>query len=261
MIADGFFEKYGPVALVTGASSGIGRSFAGLLAAQKFDLVLVARRAPLLEEMAAEFTRQHGVSVTILPVDLATKNAAAEILAAAAGLDVGLVVSNAGYGFRGEHWTLDPAALSDMLMVNCHTPMLLANLFMPRLLARGKGGMIFTSSVEALLGMPFSGGYSATKGFVNRLGEALWAEAAHYGIDVLTVCPGATDTAALTRAGMDAKTVPNVMSPDDVAQLALVNIANGPVYLPNPHYKAMFEKLLSMPQRDALSAMAAGMRK
>ena len=260
-MADAFLTKYGPVALVTGASSGIGRSFAALLAAKGFDLVLVARRVERLEQLAAEFTAKHKVNVKVVPVDLAGVNAAAEMLEATAGLDVGLVVSNAGFGLRGWHEDHPPAGLNEMLMVNCNTPMLLANGFIPRLKARGKGGIIFVSSVEALLGVPFSAGYSASKGFMNRLGEALWAELTPHGLDILTVCPGATDTEALARAGMDAKAVPNVMSPDDVGRLALENIANGPVYLPSPHYKAMFEKLAAMPQRDALTAMAAGVPK
>jgi len=235
-------DKYGPTALVTGASAGIGRAFAEILAGRGFNLVLASRRATELTALA------HQLEVK-------------QILDATSTLDIGLVVSNAGYGLKGDHAGHKPAELSAMLMVNCNTPMLLANGFTPRLRARGKGGIIFTSSVEALLGMPYSAAYSATKGFVNRLGEALWAELTPDGIDVLTLCPGATATDALRRAGMDPATMPNVMSPEDVARLALENIANGPVYLPSAHYQAMFKQLLAMPTRDALTAMAAGMKK
>jgi short-subunit dehydrogenase len=260
-MADAFLQTYGPVALVTGASSGIGRAFAENLAARGFDLVLVARRVERLEKLAEQFSKQHGTRTKTWPIDLADKNAAAKILQATAGLDVGLVVSNAGFGLRGEHASHAPADLSEMLMVNCHTPMLLAQGFIPRLQARGKGAIVFISSVEALLGVPYSAGYSATKGFTNRFGEAIWGELTPGGIDVLTVCPGATDTEALTRAGMDAKTAPNVMSPDEVARLALENITNGPVYLPSPHYRQMFDQLLAMPRRDALAAMAGSYKK
>jgi len=261
MAADEFLHKYGPVALVTGASAGIGRSFATNLAAKGFNLVLSARRAPELEGLAGELKAQHGVQVTICQVDLTEVTAVQQILDATAALDVGLVVSNAGYGFRGDHASQDPTALTGMLMVNCLAPMLLAQGFASRLRARGKGGIIFTSSVEALLGMPNSVAYGASKGFVNRLGEGLWGELTPDGIDVLTVCPGATATDALRRAGMDPATVPNVMSPDEVATLALENITNGPIFLPSPHYEAMFKQLLAMPTRDALTAMAGSMRK
>jgi short-subunit dehydrogenase len=147
-----------------------------------------------------------------------------------------------------------------MLMVNCHTPMLLANGFIPRLRQRGGGGILFTSSIEALLGVPFSAGYSASKGFLLRLGEALWGELTPEGIDVLTLCPGATDTEALARAGMDPARLPNVMSPAAVARLALENLSNGPSFIPSPHYQKLFEQLLAMPRRDALTAMARSNR-
>ena len=256
-----FVARYGPFALVTGASSGIGRSFAQQLAARGLDLVLVARRVQRLEDLARVLETTHGVRVTVCTIDLAEVTAARQILDATSNLDIGLVVSNAGFGLRGEHGGHKPADMTEMLMVNCHIPMLLAHGFIPRLRARGKGGLVFTSSVEALLGMPFSAAYSATKGFVNRLGEALWGELTPSGIDVLTLCPGATDTEALQRAGIDPATMPNVMLPDEVARLALENLRHGPVYIPSAHYRAMFERLLAMPRRDALSAVAANMKK
>ncbi len=260
-MADSLLEKYGSVALVTGASSGIGKAFAELLATEGFDLVLVARRVERLEKLKAEFEQRHKVRVTLCPADLSVANAAKEILQATAALNVGLVISNAGFGMRGPHESCDAGSLGEMLMVNCHTPMLLAHGFIPRLRARGKGGLVFISSVEGLLGVPFSTGYSASKGFMNRFGEALWGELTPAGIDVLTVCPGATDTEAMARAGMDAKSVPNVMAPEDVARLALENITSGPIYLPSAHYRQTFEQLLAMPRRDALTAMAGSYKR
>jgi len=251
-----FLEKYGPNALVTGASSGIGKSLASLLAARGFDLVLAARRAPLLETLAAELTAQHSVQVRVCQVDLAEVTAAAQILEATAALDVGLVVSNAGFSLKGGHGEQPPAGLTEMLMVNCHTPMLLTQGFIPRLRKRGRGGLLLTSSIEAMLGVPFSAAYSASKGFVLRLGEALWGELTPEGIDVLTVCPGATDTDALARAGVDPAKLPNVMSPDEVARLSLENMTNGPSFIPSAHYKAMFEQWVAMPRRGALTPMA-----
>ena len=123
-----------------------------------------------------------------------------------------------------------------------------------------KAASCCTSSVEALIGCPYSAAYSASKAFVKSFGEALWGELTPEGIDVLTICPGATDTEALGRHGIDPATLPNVMSPDAVAKLALENLNRGPVLITSEHYKATFEQLLSMPRRDALTAMAARMK-
>jgi short-subunit dehydrogenase len=95
---------------------------------------------------------------------------------------------------------------------------------------------------------------------VKSLAEALWGELTPEGIDVLAICPGATDTEALGRHGIDPTTLPNVMSPDAVAKLALENLSQGPVLITSEHYRATFDRLLSMPRRDALMAMAARMK-
>jgi len=146
-----------------------------------------------------------------------------------------------------------------MLLVNCLTPALLANGFAARPRARGQGGTIFTSSVEAWLGMPNSVAFAASKNFVNRLGNGPMGRADPRRHRCAPPCPGDTD--ALRRSGMDPATVPNVMSPDEVARLALENITNGPVYLPSPHYAAMFKQVLATPTRDALTSMAGSMKK
>lgn len=255
---DEFSERYGPVALVTGASSGIGSSFAKCLAGKGFDLVLVARRVERLEALAEEMRSEHGIEADVRRIDLAEGDAAQQILDATSSRDVGLVVSNAGTGVKGRFEDGDAMAMAEMLMVNCNTPMMLAHGFVPRLRERGRGGIILTSSVEGLIGCPYSTAYSSSKGFVNSLGEGLWGELTPEGIDVLTLCPGATATARLE--DVDLATLQNVMSPDDVARLALENIRNGPTYIPSEHYKATFEQLLSMPRRDALSAMASSMK-
>lgn len=257
----GFTERYGPIALITGASSGIGKAFAEQLAATGMDLVLVARRVPRLESLAAHLRSTHRIEVKVCPVDLAEASAAERIAAATASLDIGLLISNAGSGLKGEHSAQDPRALADMLKVNCNTPMQLTQTFIPRLRKRGKGGIILVSSVEALIGCPYSAAYSASKAFVRNLGEALWGELTPEGIDVLTICPGATNTEALARHGIDPAKLPHVMPPEAVAKLALENLTRGPVLITSEHYKATFNQLLSMPRREALAAMAARMKK
>jgi uncharacterized protein len=260
MMSSEFTNRYGPVALVTGASSGIGKSFAERLAEIGMDLVLVARRVQRMQSLAARLQANHGVAVKVCAVDLAATSAAEQIADATASLDIGLLVSNAGFGLKGDHGTNDPRTTAEMLMVNCNAPMQLAHRFIPRLRKRGKGGIILTSSVEALIGCPYSAAYSASKAFVKSLGEALWGELTPEGIDVLAICPGATDTEALGRHGIDPATLPNVMAPAAVAKLALENLRHGPVLITSEHYQATFERLLAMPRRDALSAMAARMK-
>lgn len=251
-----FKDRYGPVAIVTGASSGIGMAFAETLAARGLDLVLVARRIERLDELAARLSAAHGIAAHTLQIDLAQEDAAARIIDATSTLDVGLLISNAGFSMKGDHAGNDPALLTEMLMVNCHIPLHLTRGLIPRLRARGKGGIVLTSSIEGLLGCPYSSAYSATKALVKSLGEGLWAELQPDGIDVLTLCPGATETESLAKSGVDVSTMQNIMQPDEVVRLTLENIANGPTFISSAHYQAMFEQLLALPRRDALLAMA-----
>jgi short-subunit dehydrogenase len=255
-----FQNRYGPVALVTGASSGIGWALAERLAEAGLDLILVARRVQRLEFLAAQLADRHGISARPLAVDLARPDAPHAILQATADLDIGLVVSNAGFGMKGSHADNDPTVMAEMLMVNCHVPMQLTQGFIPRMLARGRGGMILTSSVEGLIGCPYSAAYSATKALVLALGEALWAELQPLGIDILTLCPGATESEAAARSGVELSSLQHVMSADAVARLALEHLADGPTFISSDHYRATFDHLLGLPKRDALQAMAQGMK-
>jgi len=252
-----FADTYGPVAIVTGASSGIGWGFAEELAARGLDLVLVARRKQQLDELAGLLERAHGTNVTVLPIDLASTDAAPRIDEATKGMDVGLVVSNAGFGFKGDHAALDAAELTDMLMVNCHVPMQLARAFTPRLRRRGNGGIVLTSSVEALIGVPKSAAYSSSKALVSAFGEALWAELLPDNIDVVTVHPGATISEASAKQGIDPAKLEDVKTGREVARLTLDALGKGPTFFSSEHYKAKFDQLLAMPRETALKAMAA----
>lgn len=259
-MVDDFKDRYGPVAVVTGASSGIGFAFAEELAERGFDLILAARRVDKMQELATRLEQAHGVRVDTHEIDLGAADGPAKLVAATAGRDVGLVISNAGFGFKGAHETAEPAMLTEMLMVNCNAPMLLAQAFLPQLKQRGKGGLIMTSSVEGLIGCPWSAGYSASKAMVVALGEALWGEAQGTGVDVLTLCPGATESEAAAKQGIDLSKLENVMSAREVACVTLDNITEGPTFVSSPHYRQSFEQLTALPRRQALTAMAGAMR-
>lgn len=254
---DRFRETYGPVALVTGASSGIGLAFAEELADRGFDLVLTARRTDRLEALAQRLLSSHAVRTTVIGADLADPAAPARILEATADIDIGLVVSNAGFNIKGAFETKEASAMTKMLTVNCHAPMQLAHGMIPRLKARGKGGLLFTASVEGLIGCPYSTAYSASKALVVAMGEGLWGEMLGTGVDVLTLCPGATESEAT--AGMEG--LVQLQSAPEVARLALDNLREGPTFVPHEHYRAMFDKLRALPRREALTGMAEGMRK
>jgi short-subunit dehydrogenase len=254
---DPFRETYGPIALVTGASSGIGLAFAEELAMRGFDLVLTARRTDRLDALAERLLSTHGVRTTVIGADLADPATPARILEATRGTDIGLVISNAGFNLKGAFEAQDAAAMAAMLTVNCHAPMQLAHGLIPRLKARGKGGIVFTASVEGLIGCPYSAAYSASKALVVALGEALWGEMLGTGIDVLTLCPGATESEAT--AGVPG--LANLQIAAEVATLALDNLREGPTFVPHAHYRALFDHLRTQPRREALAGMAEGMRK
>ncbi len=260
MTGQDFIDRYGSVALVTGASSGIGWAFAEELAARGFNLAVAARRTERLDELAEKLAAAYGTKTTVIAADLSDPAAPAALLDATAELDIGLLVSNAGFNLKGRFEDKDPAAMAKMLTVNCHAPMQLAHGVIPRLKARGKGGIVFTSSVEGLIGCPYSTAYAASKALVISLGEGLWGELQGEGIDVLTLCPGATESEATAKYAEEYGMVDKLQPAAEVATLTLDNIANGPTFLPHAHYGAQFEQLLAMPRRDALTAMAGALK-
>lgn len=251
-----FMEEFGPTALVTGAASGIGRSFARILARQGMRLVVVDLPGEPLRRLAGEIDEAHGTETQVIEADLSDPTAPDRIVQETTGVDIGLVISNAGTGFKGPHERSEAKALTDLLMVNCNAGLVLSRGFIPRLRERGRGGLIFTASVEGLIGGPYSAAYAASKAFMVSLGEGLWGELSPAGIKVLTLCPGATDTGMMATQKIDVSKIQGLMSPDEVAQVTLDNIDNGPTFISSAHYEKQFEKLLSMPRRDALSMMA-----
>lgn len=189
-----FRRRYGPWAVVTGASAGLGEQFAQALARRGLDLVLVARRQDRLERLAADLRREQHVQTRVLALDLEQPDAPEQLAREVAGLDLGLLVNNAGFGWQGSFMEQDPAALRRMIRVNCEAPAMLARLLLPQIAARGAGGMILVASTAAYQGVPQMSVYGATKGFDLLLGEALGEEIKATGVDVIVVSPGHTAT-------------------------------------------------------------------
>jgi short-subunit dehydrogenase len=194
-------RRYGPWALVTGASDGIGRAIAEQLARDGFNLVLVARRQDALEALAAELGRT-GVETRVVPSDLAPRGGAAKLDHVTADLDVGLVIAAAGFGTSGDllDGPLDPEL--DMIDLNCRSVVEISSVFGGRLAKRGRGGLVLFSSVLAFQGAAGVANYAATKAFVQTFAEGLSRELKPRGVEVLAAAPGPTHSGFASRANM-----------------------------------------------------------
>jgi len=189
-----FLEQYGPWALVTGASSGIGLEFSRALAARGLNLVLVARRLPRLEELARTLTAEHRVEVRSVQCDLSQQDFMSALSPALAGIEVGLLINNAGFSNTGALVENTLSRELDLLHVNCRAPLMLSHTLGGAMTGRGRGGIVFVSSLAGFAAMPLWANYSASKAYALFLGEALHEELRPHGVDVVTVCPGPTTT-------------------------------------------------------------------
>lgn len=191
-----FAERFAGAALVTGASSGIGQELARSCARRGMDLVLVARREDRLHALAAELAEAHAVRALVLAVDLARPDAADAVWNGTqdAGIHIGVLVNNAGFGERMPFESHDEDYLARLVDVNCRAPLLLARRYLPPMLERHRGALIFVASAAAYQPVPWLAAYAATKSFDLQLAESLWGEYHSRGIDVLGLAPGFTPT-------------------------------------------------------------------
>src|SRR5262245_40957167 len=230
-----FVQSYGAWAIVAGASDGTGAAFAEELASRGLNIVLVARRQRLLEDLAGQLPTDARVVV----MDLSTAGAAAQLAAATADLDIGMLVYNAGADTDTVPF-LDHSIddLHALLRRNCATVMELCHAVGARLVARGRGGVILVSSGAAWVGGANLAAYGATKAFNLVLAEALWAEWGPQGVDVLALVLGATDTPSIRRVlAQRGGAFPHMAQPLDVVREALDHMNDGPTWaigMPDP---------------------------
>jgi short-subunit dehydrogenase len=191
------------IALVTGASSGLGAEFAKLFARDKHDVFLVARRLDRLQELAKELSERHGIKAQVFAADLAAEDGPARVVAEAArlGLEIDFLVNNAGFGSSGAFATSDPARELGMVQVNIRALVELTHAFVGPMVARKRGRILNLGSTAGFQPGPFMATYYASKAFVNLFTEALAYELRGTGVTATVSCPGATATEFAAVAG------------------------------------------------------------
>lgn len=190
--------------LITGASAGLGAGFAAALAAEGNDLVLVARRADRLEQLAATLHDQHGIRVGVAVSDLTEAGAVAQLMVEVErqGFRITHLINNAGFGLRGDFAELDGPSQARMIDLNCRVPVELGHAVLPAMLAAGRGGILNIASTAAFQPGPWMAVYYATKAFLLSFSEALHEEVRGRGVSVTALCPGPTRTEFFDVAAM-----------------------------------------------------------
>ena len=209
-------KRFGPWALVTGASSGIGKEFARQIAASGINIVLVARREDLLKEVGVEFSKRYGVEHRVVVLDVSREDFIGQLASATDDLDIGLVVSNAGTGNPGEFLKLDRQLLQETLRLNTMAHLDISHHFGAKLAKRRRGGLILVGAMGAENGIPRIANDGGAKAYVHSLGEALHYEFKPRGVYVTVLAVEITNTEVLEKFGFDPKTMP--MKPMSVEQ-------------------------------------------
>ena len=261
----GFRERYGTWAVVAGASEGVGLAFAGAVAERGLNVVLISRRVSLLDQGAREIRRRWSVDTRTLGVDLAERGGSDAVVGGTADLDVGMLVYCAGADPNFVPFLDAPVEAAEaMVRRNCLVPMRLCHHFAPSMVECGHGGIVLVTSGAALVGARRMVAYGASKAFDLVMGEALWAELHEFGVDVLSLVLGVTDTPALRRlladrgnlaSADDGTPIPGAATPEEVVDEALANLANGPTHFVGESLREGSKVLGGMARSDAARVM------
>lgn len=256
-----FRDRYGSWALVAGASEGLGAEFAAQLAQRGLNLALVARRAQPLEALAASLRAAHGVEVLALARDLSKAEDLRAIAGATAALDVGLVVCSAALAPIGDFLERPEAEHQALLDVNCRSALYFARHFGPKLVARGRGGLVFLSSLAGLQGSALTAHYAASKAYLRVLAEGLWEELRPSGVDVLAVVAGPTHTPTWEASHPRPGRFMPVQPAPAVASAALSALGRGPVCFPGAAQTALGLLMKLLPASVAVRVVSDATRK
>lgn len=255
-----FRDRYGPWAVVAGASAGLGEAFARLLAARGLDLVLLARRADALARVAGELRAAHGIAVRTEALDLARPDVADAAARAAAGAEIGLLVYNAAHSAIGPFLERPLEEHLRVVDVNVRGPLALAHRLGADMARRGRGGILLMGSLAASQGNPLLASYAASKAFEWVLAEGLWAELRASGVDVLACRAGATRTPGYA-ASRPRRSVP-LMEADEVARQALAALGRGPSAVAGTLNRvAAFAFARLLPRRASIAIMGRATRR
>lgn len=233
-----------PVALITGASSGIGERFARALAERGSDVVLVARREERLQQLADELRDAYGIDAEVLAADLTDRDQLARIEERLRDVEpsVDLLINNAGFGTYGPFHELDADLETSELDLNVTALTRLCHAASEQMVARGSGAIMNVSSVAGFQPIPFNATYAASKSYVLVLSEALHEELGRHGVTVTALCPGFVRTEFQDRANVDESQVPDMvwLDVDTVVETALNDLEKGEaVSIPGLGYKAL----------------------
>jgi short-subunit dehydrogenase len=250
-----------PIALITGASTGLGREFARLCARDGYDVVLVARSLPQLEELAADIQRNTNRAARVIEKDLSIPDAAREIFdeLTSAGLNIELLINNAGFGLVGRFWELDEIQQMQMVQLNIGALTHLTRLFLPGFVQRRRGRILNIASTAAFQPGPLMSVYYATKAYVVSFSEAVHNEVRDYGVTVTALCPGPTKTEFDKRAGgTNTKLFKgrNVMDASAVAQIGLAALNAGKPLVIAGRLNSMMAFLTRFAPRQFTASMA-----
>lgn len=256
-------EKHGPWAVIAGASEGIGEQFARQLTAIGINVVLVARRAAVLDELAEAIRRESNASVEVRPIalDLTGADAAEHLAEQTSDLEVGLLVYNAGAD-TGPVAFHDRSVDQVMHFVNLNvvTPTKLCHHYGRLMRDRQRGGIILVGSMAGLSGSALIATYAATKAYDHTLAEGLWHELKDHGVDVMTLVAGATATPAHERTGATHGEDFPRMDPADVARAGLDWLGKGPLRAASEELQQAFDAIRALPIEQVIEFMSNGTR-
>lgn len=227
-----FTEKYGPWALITGAAQGLGAAFTEAAAARGLNVVLLDLQRNRAEEQAEVVRQNHGVETAVVVVDLGQRNFMASLRTQLVGLEIGLLVCNAGIGRQGQFLQRDLDSMLLEIDINCAAPLMLTHGFGTDMVARGRGGIVLVSSGSGLQGTATFASYAASKAYDLVLGETLWFELQRHGVDVLSFIPGPTNTPGLRSMHPELRegvSTARIKLPRPTAEAALQALGRNPV--------------------------------
>jgi uncharacterized protein len=219
----------GKWALLTGASAGIGRELAKLLASGGANLVLTARRADRLEKLAGDLSARHNIHVEVFAADLARPEAPAQIFAFTQRklIEVELLINNAGFGAFGAIQEIPESRMLEMIQVNCSAVVQLTRLYVPGMIERRHGDVLIVASVAGFQAVPYNSVYAATKAFDLIFAEGIAEELSEFGVRVCALCPGSTDTEFQGVAQQPDRVFRSAETAAKVARVGLAGLAAG----------------------------------